>query len=68
MVKNIIPTPKSVEVFEGKIAIPGKITSECAEWSEYVNTISDAFVKLFDIDDIYELYSEFVGKNSSHSG
>ena len=53
MVNNIIPTPKSVEVFEGKIVIPGKITSECAEWSEYVNTISDAFVKLFNVELLY---------------
>lgn len=48
MIKNIIPTPKSVETFDGVIKVPFTISCEYSEWCEYAKTFSDSIEKLFD--------------------
>lgn len=48
MIKNIVPTPKSVEILDGTHAVPFIVSCDHGEWAEYLNTFSDSIEKLFD--------------------
>ena len=49
MLNHIIPTPKSVEGYEGTTAVA--LRFECTEsaWCEYVKALTDSFLKLFKV-------------------
>ena len=49
MIKNIIPSPKRVEIAEGTASIPLFVRCDVPEWSEYLKTLSDALHKLFGV-------------------
>ena len=48
MMCNIVPTPKKVEIFDGKITVSASISCE-KEWTTFKDTLSDAFNKIFRI-------------------
>ena len=48
MIKNIVPTPKSVQIYEGTENVLFLIDNAYAEWDKYVETFSDATMKLFE--------------------
>ncbi|MBE6601566.1 MAG: hypothetical protein E7637_03565 [Ruminococcaceae bacterium] len=47
MINNIIPTPKKISIQNGVIEVPFSVSVEHAAWSEYTQTLSLAFEKLF---------------------
>lgn len=46
MIRNVIPSPKSVTVYDGCISVIPSIKCEKREWNEYAGTLFDAFGKL----------------------
>ena len=47
MIRNIVPTPKKVELFGGSIDVPLFVACD-DQWASYAKTLGDAFEKMFE--------------------
>ncbi len=49
MINTIIPTPKCTELFDGKAVIAPAIFCSYAPWEPYIQTLCDAFEKIYEV-------------------
>ena len=49
MIDTIFPTPKRLDIKEGTVLLPPRITTDHAPWAEYVSTLQASLEKIFEL-------------------